>query len=103
MGINGVEALAGCVPDDTAISVSTQHDHEANLYTLQVVNQGHGITHEQIAAIGVYVQFERKIHEQQGAGMGLIIAKRLTELRGGTMLIESSPQVETKVTVTLPA
>jgi two-component system, sensor histidine kinase and response regulator len=90
-------------PAHTAISVTTQHNSTANLYTLQIVNQGHGMTREQIAAIGGYMQFERKIHEQQGTGMGLIIAKRLTELYGGVMTIESIPDVETKITVTLPA
>ena len=45
------------------------------------------------------MQFERKIFEQQGAGLGLIIAKRLTELMGGRVDIESKPGEETTVRV----
>lgn len=90
-------------PTGTNIVVSTCYDRAARLFNLEVANQGRGMTGEQIAAIGVYMQFERRIHEQQGAGMGLIIAKRLTELYGGRMAIESIPDVETKITVTLPA
>jgi signal transduction histidine kinase len=48
------------------------------------------------------MQFERKIQEQQGSGMGLIIAKRLTELYGGSLSIGSTPNVTTKVSIVLP-
>ena len=55
------------------------------------------------SGIGPHVQFEREKYEQQGAGLGLIIAKRLTELNGGHFVIASTPGAETKVTVTFPA
>jgi signal transduction histidine kinase len=71
-------------------------------FWLNVVNTGRGMTPEQIAGIGPHVQFEREKYEQQGAGLGLIIAKRLTELNGGHFVIASTPGAETKVTVTFP-
>jgi signal transduction histidine kinase len=72
-------------------------------FSLHVINSGRGMTQEQIAKIGPHMQFERETYEQQGAGLGLTIAKRLTELNGGTFSITSTPGKETRVTVTFPA
>ncbi len=75
---------------------------EGNNYLLRVTNMGRGMTPEQIAAVGAYTQFERKIYEQQGTGLGLIIAKRLADLHQGALTIESTPGQTTTVSVTLP-
>ena len=66
---------------------------------LTVTDQGRGFTAEQIARIAPHMQFERKTYEQQGAGLGLTIAKRLTELLGGHLTIESKPGIETSLQV----
>jgi len=71
-------------------------------YTLAFVDHGRGLTAKQIADIGAYMQFERKLHEQQGSGLGLTIARRLVELYGGKLNIESTPDQPTIVYVTLP-
>lgn len=73
-----------------------------NSFILSIFNQGQGMTAEQIANVGAYMQFERKIYEQQGSGLGLIIAQRLVNLHGGELTIESIPGRETKVEITLP-
>jgi signal transduction histidine kinase len=48
------------------------------------------------------MQFDRKQHEQQGLGLGLTIAKRLTELHGGSLTMQSEPGSGTTVIVKLP-
>jgi two-component system, sensor histidine kinase and response regulator len=72
-------------------------------FSMHVINTGRGMTATQIAEIGPHVQFEREKYEQQGAGLGLIIAKRLTELNGGKLVITSTPGQQTRVSVTFPA
>jgi signal transduction histidine kinase len=71
-------------------------------FQLVVVDQGRGMTPEQITKIGPHMQFDRATYEQQGAGLGLIIAKRLTELLGGRFRIESQPGSGTAVRLAFP-
>ena len=71
--------------------------------TLTVVDHGRGFETEHITKVGAYMQFDRKMQEQQGLGLGLGIAKRLTELHGGTLTIQSERGTETKIIVKLPA
>ena len=88
-------------PPKTAVSLATAVFN--GTFTATVGNQGIGMTQEQINSIGAYMQFERKLQEQQGSGMGLVIAKRLTELYGGKLSIQSEPGATTQVTIRLPA
>jgi two-component system, sensor histidine kinase and response regulator len=53
-------------------------------YNLTVEDGGRGMTPEQIDSIGANLQFERRRHEQQGQGLGLIIAKWIAELHGAS-------------------
>jgi two-component system, sensor histidine kinase and response regulator len=71
-------------------------------FTLSITDHGRGMTPEQTANIGAHMQFERKFYEQQGSGLGLIIAKRLTELHGGTFSIESVPEQQTTIHLGFP-
>lgn len=52
-------------------------------FVMEVQDFGRGFTTEQIASIGAYTQFGRKLHEQQGLGLGLVIVKRLVEIHNG--------------------
>jgi two-component system, sensor histidine kinase and response regulator len=70
--------------------------------TLYISDRGRGMTPDQIASLGAYMQFERKFYEQQGSGLGLAIAKRLVELHNGIVEVESVPGQQTIVQVTLP-
>ncbi len=68
---------------------------------ITVSDRGRGFSTEHINRIGAYMQFDRKMHEQQGQGLGLSIAKRLTELHGGLLTIQSNAE-GTSVAVKLP-
>jgi signal transduction histidine kinase len=69
---------------------------------VQVSDAGRGMVQEQITAVGAYVQFERLVHEQQGLGLGLTIVKRLADLYGGGLQIESLPKHGTTVSLSFP-
>ena len=69
---------------------------------LSVTDRGRGFSTEHITKVGAYMQFDRKLQEQQGLGLGLIIARRLSELHGGTLTIQSDPEEGTTVIVKLP-
>lgn len=118
----------GTVPEGVAVSISNEHFHKVldelldNAFkfssaglrvqlechaddqwlTLSIRDEGCGMTPAQINRIGAYKQFNRFVQEQQGIGLGLIIAQRLVELHGGQVDIESAPGRGTLVMVRLP-
>lgn len=82
--------------------VNVALSESAGNVVLTVTDRGRGLSPEQIARIGAYVQFDRQSQEQQGAGLGLIIAKRITELHAGLLTITSDAANGTTATVKLP-
>lgn len=84
----------------TPVTVSLSDSEGA--VTLAVIDHGRGFSTEHITKVGAYMQFDRKLQEQQGLGLGLSIAKRLTELHGGTLRVESQRGGSTTVSVRLP-
>jgi signal transduction histidine kinase len=56
----------------------------------------------EVMQIGAYRQFRRNVQEQQGIGLGLVIAKRLVELHGGTFTVSSALGLGTAVTFSIP-
>ena len=69
---------------------------------LSVEDRGRGMSAEQIARVGAYMQFDRKIYEQQGAGLGLTISKHIVELHGGFLTLQSFANRGTKAIVRFP-
>jgi two-component system sensor histidine kinase/response regulator len=82
--------------------VRVRLEDSPNGILLTITDQGRGFSTEHITKVGAYMQFDRKMQEQQGLGLGLTIAKRLTELHGGTLGIQSDRGSATTVTVKLP-
>jgi CheY-like chemotaxis protein/anti-sigma regulatory factor (Ser/Thr protein kinase) len=62
---------------------------EEDFLYISISDQGRGMSKEQIAGVAALAQFERTIYEQQGVGLGLVIAKRMTELHDGSFEIIS--------------
>jgi DNA-binding response OmpR family regulator len=71
------------------ITVSTRVEPSKKMYVCSIHNTGRHITAEQIASIGAFTQFDRKIYEQQGSGLGLSIVKKLLEFHGGRLHVVS--------------
>jgi two-component system sensor histidine kinase/response regulator len=84
----------------TPVKVTLKEAFNSVVFTVK--DQGRGFSTEQIAQIGAYMQFERKMNEQQGLGLGLTIAKRLVELHGGVFSIEGKKGEGATITAKLP-
>ncbi|GAC1533664.1 MAG: hypothetical protein NVS3B1_28080 [Marmoricola sp.] len=71
---------------------------------IHVIDQGPGIPHELLARL--FVPFDRlgaDAGREGGAGLGLVLARRLTEAMNGTLELVSAVGVGTHITVTLDA
>jgi signal transduction histidine kinase len=87
-------------PAGSPVTVETQRND--GQWLLCITDAGRGMSAEAIEQIGAYVQFERGRYEQQGSGLGLVIARELSQLHGGQLHIESQSGGPTRVTVSLP-
>lgn len=86
---------------NSPIQISSHIDNDKMTYCFSIIDSGRGMTDEQIKRIGGYMQFERKKYEQQGAGLGLAIARKIVELHDGDFMIESVIGEKTIVTINL--
>jgi len=87
-------------PAGTPVRVNSKVSGDA--VTITITDQGRGMTAAQMAEIGAYVQLERRRYEQQGQGLGLVLARRIAELYGGRLTLHSIPDQGTTVSVELP-
>ncbi|HHP7230565.1 MAG TPA: ATP-binding protein [Xenococcaceae cyanobacterium] len=84
----------------TPIEVNSQIQQDSLI--IAISDRGRGMTAQQIAKIGLGMQFDRSIYEQQGFGLGLVIAQDLVQLHKGTLEIASIPGEITKIKLILP-
>ncbi len=88
---------------DSGLSVRVRLKSTAEGVEFSVQDDGRGFSAEQISRVGAYMQFERRMQDEQGFGLGLAISKKLVELHGGELLIASEPGIGSTVSVKLPA
>ena len=68
--------------------IAVRGQKEGGRYRLVVTDQGSGMTPEQVAAVGLFQQFDRAKREQQGLGLGFEIAGRFARLAGAGFVVE---------------
>ena len=87
-------------PEGGAVTVSVKADKTA--LRVSVSDQGPGMSEEIMARI--FEQFYRgdTEHAREGSGLGLPLAKRIAQLHGGEIAVESRPGAGSRFTVTLP-
>lgn len=83
-------------------SVRVVGGKENDQYIFTVRDEGLGMTQEQISKIGAYQKFQDDLEDKSGVGLGLINAKKITELFGGSFLIKSNLGLDTTVRISLP-
>jgi two-component system, sensor histidine kinase and response regulator len=76
---------------------------EDGMVCLAVRDQGRGIPENELESIfEVFYQIDRDTYEDQGAGAGLPIVKRIAELHGGDVLVSSTPGEGSQFVMRLP-
>lgn len=81
--------------NDTEIKINAWLENDFLFFSIE--DEGIGLSDNQIKNIAALNQFDRTRNEQQGVGLGLIIAKRLIELHDGEFVIKSETGKGTKV------
>lgn len=76
-------------PPDTLVTVTGAVVD--GIYQLEVIDRGPGMSAEERGGIAAFRQFGRARHEQQGLGLGLIIARNIAQLHGGSFALEPGP------------
>jgi len=67
-----------------------------------ISDQGRGMSPEQIREVSVLTQFDRAMYEQQGAGLGLTVSKKIVEVHDGEFNIIRNEDAGVSINFTLP-
>jgi excisionase family DNA binding protein len=88
-------------PDETTITIAASAGKDQ--ITVSVKDEGIGISAED--QVKLYKKFSRIYNDQsvaEGNGLGLYWSKKIVELHGGKLMLESTPGKGSKFTVALP-
>lgn len=88
---------------ETYLSIK-QLNKQQNLFTLKIIDTGIGIPQQQLEQLfKAFIQADTSITRRfGGSGLGLVIAKKLTELMGGKLSMSSEETQGTTLTLDLP-
>ncbi|GHD59491.1 hypothetical protein GCM10017083_43760 [Thalassobaculum fulvum] len=103
VALNLVSNAIKFTPTGGTVTVSASHGAETGM-TITIGDTGIGIAAEDIPrALEQFAQVDNRFSRRfEGTGLGLPLSKRLVELHGGALSIESTVGAGTVVTVTLP-
>lgn len=85
--------------EDSEVSITGKADDSR--YEIIISDHGIGIEQEQLKELNAFRQFEREKLNQSGSGLGLAIAQKSLLLIGAGILIQSTPESGTKVSIIL--
>src|SRR6185295_7419287 len=91
-------------PAGGSVTVAAQGLEDGGV-SVRICDTGVGMTKEEVAlALTPFAQVDAGLSRwQEGAGLGLPIARALVQLHGGTLEINSAKSMGTEVLITLPS
>jgi PAS domain S-box-containing protein len=91
-------------PEKSPIGLEVRADETTQTARITVWDKGQGISPENLNRLfQPFVQLDSSLARQQGGtGLGLALVKRLVEMHGGTIEVESAPGQGSRFTVSLP-
>jgi two-component system sensor histidine kinase KdpD len=88
-------------PDGSRINVSART--EGNFIVTVITDQGPGISpDDQARLFELFQQLETSTRPTSGAGLGLVVCKRLVEAQGGWIKVDSAPGKGSTFSFALP-
>ena len=98
--LNIIDNALKYTPEGGMIGVQVYRDFKENTVKIVVADNGCGINPEDLPR--VKEKFYKANQKINGSGIGLAVADEIIKMHKGTLDIESSPEVGTTVTITLP-
>jgi CheY-like chemotaxis protein len=86
----------------TGQKVYVSYSKDEDFFIVTIKDEGRGMTAEQIREISALTQFDRALYEQQGVGLGLVVAKRIVEVHDGVFEINGSENQGVSIRFSLP-
>jgi signal transduction histidine kinase len=82
------------------VKISSHINNE--MYEIKIRDHGRGMSDEQMKNINAYKQFDRNVHEQQGSGLGITIARKIIDIHEGQFDLESKINEFTEFIISIP-
>ena len=98
--LNVIDNALKYTPEGGMIGVQVYQDYKEHTIKVVVADNGCGINPEDLPK--VKDKFYKANQKINGSGIGLAVADEIIKMHKGTLEIESSPEVGTTVTITIP-